>query len=172
MIRIIFDEALKNGQSYEMLDYLSNRIGGRLSGSPQAAAAVEYTRQQMEALEFDKVFLQEVMVPHWVRGKKEVGRVVNSSKMGSFDVNICALGNSVGTGKGGIVSEIIEVNSLNELEKLGKEKIQGKIVFFNRPMDPTLINKEIKNTTHLSRGLFCEKPSVGVAIFFAMVMEK
>ncbi|MEP2026442.1 MAG: peptidase M28 family protein, partial [Reichenbachiella sp.] len=133
-LRTIFDEALTNGQSYPMLEYLSLNIGHRLSGSPSAAAAVEYTRQQMEAYGFDKVYLQEVMVPHWVRGQKEIGRIVNS-KFGSQDVSVIALGNSVGTGPEGLLAEVIEVQSLDELEKLGKKNIEGKIVFFNRPMD-------------------------------------
>lgn len=140
MVRKIFDEALANGESYEMLHYLTKRIGGRLSGSPEAAAAVEWSRQQMESYGFDRVFLQEVMVPHWVRGKKEIGRIVNSRKLGSQSVNITALGNSVGTGPDGTVGGIIEVQDFQELARLGREKIEGKIVFFNRPMDPKLID--------------------------------
>lgn len=139
-LRTIFDEALTNGQSYPMLEYLSLNIGHRLSGSPSAAAAVEYTRQQMEQLGFDKVFLQEVMVPHWVRGQKEIGRIVNAKTFGTKDVNVIALGNSVGTGPNGLLAEVIEVQSLDELEKLGKKNIEGKIVFFNRPMDPKHIH--------------------------------
>ncbi|UXX80373.1 M20/M25/M40 family metallo-hydrolase [Reichenbachiella carrageenanivorans] len=139
-LRTIFDEALTNGQSYPMLEYLSLNIGHRLSGSPSAAAAVEYTRQQMEALGFDKVYLQEVMVPHWVRGQKEIGRIVNAKTFGSQDMNVIALGNSVGTGPSGLLAEVIELQSLEELEKLGKKNIEGKIVFFNRPMDAKHIN--------------------------------
>jgi carboxypeptidase Q len=139
-IRSIYDEALTNGQSYPMLEYLSLHIGHRLSGSPQAAAAVEYTRERMEAFGFDRVYLQEVMVPHWVRGQKEVGRIVNSPTFGSKELNVTALGNSVGTGSGGILAEVIEVKSFEELEKLGKEKLEGKIVFFNQPMNPKHIH--------------------------------
>jgi len=137
-IKEIYDAALMNGQSYEMLEFLSNSIGGRLSGSPEAAAAVEFTRQKMIEFGFDTVFLQPVMVPHWVRGKQEIGRII-SGKSGSIDVNVCALGNSVGTGSAGVSSTIIEVHDFEELEKLGKSKIEGNIVFFNRPMDPAFI---------------------------------
>ena len=77
------------------------------------------------------------MVPHWVRGQKEIGRVTNSRKMGTVAMNICALGGSVGTGPEGIVAKITEVRSFEELTQLGLKNIQGKIVFFNRPMDPT-----------------------------------
>lgn len=136
-VKRFFDESLTNGQSYQMLEYLSLNIGHRLSGSPQAAAAVEYTRQKMIELGFDTVYLQPVMVPRWVRGPQERASIVNTSKHGTVDVKVCALGNSVGTGKGGLLAEVIEVKSLNELSDLGKKKIAGKIVFFNRPLDPT-----------------------------------
>jgi carboxypeptidase Q len=139
-IRKLFDEALSRGHSYQWLDYLSNQIGGRLSGSPQAAAAVEWSRQVMDTLGFDRVYLQEVMVPRWVRGDKETARIVNSRQMGSLDLNVCALGGSVGTGPGGITAEVVEVKSLQEVKELGRKKLEGKIVFYNRPMDPAKIN--------------------------------
>ncbi|MBS1544978.1 MAG: M20/M25/M40 family metallo-hydrolase [Bacteroidetes bacterium] len=139
-IRQIFNKALAEGKSYEMLDYLSNKIGQRLSGSPGAAAAVEWSRHVMQDYGFDSVWLQPVMVPHWVRGQKEIGRIVNSKKMGTVDVNVCTLGGSVGTGPDGLVAGVVEVKSFEELAQLGTKNVQGKIVFFNRPMDPTQIN--------------------------------
>lgn len=138
-IRKIYDEALARGQSYEMLEHLCTKIGPRLSGSPGAAAAVEWSRQVMQAFGFDSVWLQPVMVPHWVRGKKEIGRIVNSKKLGSEEVNICALGGSVGTGATGVLANVVEVRSWDELKLLGEKGIKGKIVFFNRPMDPKVI---------------------------------
>jgi hypothetical protein len=140
MLRTIFDAALKDGQSYEMLEYLTTKIGQRLSGSPGAAAGVEWSRHTMENLKFDSVWLQPVMVPHWVRGEKEIARIINSKTMGQADVNICALGGSIGTGPGGIAAQVVEVQNFEELKTLGTKNVQGKIVFFNRPMDPTRIN--------------------------------
>src|ERR1039457_5842710 len=70
IIRKIFDEALSNGQCYQNLEYLTTKIGGRLSGSPQAAQAVEWAKNAMIRSGFDTVYLQECMVPHWVRGAK------------------------------------------------------------------------------------------------------
>ena len=66
-IKNLYNEALSHGKTYPWLDYLSNKIGGRLSGSPQAAAAVEWSRQVMDTLGLDRVYVQEVMVPHWIR---------------------------------------------------------------------------------------------------------
>ena len=106
-------------------------------GSPQAAGAVEFARQIMDTMRFDTVWLQACMVTSWERGEKEQVRIVNSSSMGTIDLGGLALGNTIGTGKNGLTAEVIEVQSLDELETLGRTKIEGKIVFFNRPMDPT-----------------------------------
>lgn len=138
-IRAIYDQTLTNSQCHDWLQYLTRRIGGRLAGSPQAAAAVEYTRQMLDTLGLDTVWLQPVMVPHWERGEPEQVRVVNSLKMGSVDLDALALGNSVGTGPLGITAEVIEVHSLDQVDSLG-EQLRGKIVFFNQPMDPTELN--------------------------------
>lgn len=139
-IRSIYDKALTECESYPWLEFLCTRIGSRLAGSPPAAAAVEFTKQMLDTLGLDSVWLQPCMVPHWVRGEKEQVRIISSRKLGDMDLKALALGNSVGTGKAGIVAEVVEVQSLDEVEKLGKEALNGKIVFYNRPMDPTQIN--------------------------------
>lgn len=137
-IKSIYDEALTNGKCYATLEYLCKNIGNRLSGSEQAEKAVQYMFSKMKSYNFDTVYLQPVMVPHWVRGAKEEAFIAKGFE--KFDVRICALGGSVNTPEKGLDAEVIEVKSLAELKKLGREKIQGKIVFFNRPMDPTIIN--------------------------------
>ena len=134
MLRQIYSSALTQGKCYSWLDDLSNKIGSRLSGSEGAAKAVLYTKQQLEMLGLDRVFLQEVLVPHWVRGAKESAYILENGK--KIEVPICALGNSIATPKNGITAEVIEVKSLKELETLGELKIKGKIVFYNRPFDP------------------------------------
>ncbi len=139
-IREIYNKTLTEGKSYDWLMYLTKRIGGRLSGSPGAAAAVEYTRQIMQELDMDSVWLQPCMVPHWVRGEKEECRMI-SSRLGTVDLACLALGNSIGTGPKGVSAEVVEVMGLDEAEKLGKQgKLKGKIVFYNRRFDQTQIN--------------------------------
>ena len=59
----IFDEALSNGKSYQWLDYLSNQIGGRLSGSINYERSVKWGKEELDLLEIDSVWLQLVMVP-------------------------------------------------------------------------------------------------------------
>lgn len=141
IIKKIFNEALTNGKSYSNLDYLCHKIGARLSGSPQAQQAVEWAFKAMKETGADTVYLQECMVPHWVRGDKEIAKVITQDpkKENTKTLAICALGGSVATPPEGISAQIIEVKNFEELKLLGKEKIQGKIVFFNHPMDPTKI---------------------------------
>lgn len=135
----IYKTALTNGNAYNWLDYLSNEIGGRLSGSYNAEQAVNYTKSELDVLGLDKVFLQPVMVPRWVRGAPEFAYIETAPGQ-TTQVNICALGGSVPTASGGLKANLIEVKSFEELEQLGKEKIQGKIVFYNRPMQADLIS--------------------------------
>ncbi len=134
MLSDIYKAALTNSKSYAWLDDLSNKIGHRLSGSVGAEKGVVYTKQQLETLGLDKVYLQEVMVPKWVRGEKETAYIIDQKN--KISVPICALGGSVATPKNGLTAEVIEVKSLKELETLGEAKIKGKIVFYNRPMEP------------------------------------
>ncbi|MEM9000234.1 MAG: M20/M25/M40 family metallo-hydrolase [Bacteroidota bacterium] len=138
-LRAIYDTALTNGRAYDWLNYLSNQIGGRLSGSVQAQQAVEYTKGQLDSLDLDRVWLQPVMVPKWVRGAPEFAYIETKPGL-TTNVPICALGGSVATPDGGLKANVIEVNGIEDLEKLGRERIAGKIVFYNRPMNPTLIS--------------------------------
>jgi hypothetical protein len=139
IIKKIYDSSLSNGKSYEWLDYLSNQIGGRLSGSLNAERAVQWTKEELEKLGLDKVWLQPVMVPKWVRGTPEFA-YIETEPGKTVNVNICALGGSVATPALGLKANVIEVQGVDDLAKLGREKIEGKIVFYNRPMDETLIN--------------------------------
>ena len=136
VIKNIFNTVLTNGQSYQWLDYLSNEIGGRLSGSHESIAAILWGERLMQDLRFDKVWLQDVMVPNWYRGEKEEANFTSNTV--KYNVPICALGGSIPTPTTGITGEVIEVQSLEDIESLG-EKLRGKIVFFNRPFDNTHI---------------------------------
>lgn len=126
---------LLNGQCYENLRELCKNVGTRLSGSPGAAKAVTWGFDKLKSYGFDTVYLQEITVPHWVRGKTEKAILVNTKKQ----LQIAALGGSVGT-NGWLSGEIIEVNSNKQLDSLGKAGIAGKIVFYNRPMDQAEYN--------------------------------
>lgn len=135
----IFRKALTDNRAYEMLYELTTKIGHRLSGSPQAAQAVEWSKTMMEQLGFDRVWLEPVMVPRWVRGNVEEASVLASRTRKAIPLKVTALGGSIGTTPKGITAEVVEVTSFEELRALG-EKAKGKIVFFNRPMDRSLLN--------------------------------
>ena len=135
----IYDEALSNGKSYQWLDYLSNQIGGRLSGSINYERSVKWAKEELDLLEIDSVWLQPVMVPKWVRGAPEYAHI-ETRPGNNISVPIAALGGSISTPSIGISANVVEVKSFKELRNIGKDSVSGKIVFFNRPMDVTLIN--------------------------------
>ncbi len=139
IIRQFFNDILTRGKCYSTLDYLSNKIGGRLSGSVQAEQAVQYMYATMKQYTFDTVWLQPVMVPHWERGEKEIGYYLTNGK--KIKVDICALGNSVATDKAGTTAAIVEITNMDQLHEYGKAgMLKGKIIFFNRPMNPIYIH--------------------------------
>lgn len=134
----IYKTSLTNGKSYEWLSYLSNEIGGRLSGSLNAELAVEYTKKELDLLDLDRVWLQPVMVPKWVRGNPEFA-YIETAPGKTIPVNLCALGGSVSTPLQGLKSQVIEVQGIEDLKAMNRADVEGKIVFFNRPMQADLI---------------------------------
>ena len=138
-LKKIYQTALLDGQSYPWLAHLSNQIGGRLSGSHNAQRAVEWGKEELDALGLDKVWLQPVMVPKWIRGTFEYANI-ETSPGNTINVPVCALGGSISTPLTGIRAEVVEVQDFEELKTLGEEKLKGKIVFYNRPMQADLIN--------------------------------
>lgn len=136
----IFDNVLTEGQCYNWLHFLCKKIGHRIAGSPAGAAAVEYTRQILDTMGCDKVWLQEVNVPYWTRGNVSECRIINSPTIGTLDLTVTALGFSGATDVVGLSANVIEIKSVSELEKMEASTVKGKIVFFNTPMDPTKIS--------------------------------
>ena len=137
-IRSIYDQALSEGKAYEDLRSLCKDIGARLSGSAEAQMAIEWSKLKMESYGFDKVYLQEIKVPHWERGTKESAWI--REKNGKLtSLNLLALGGSIGT-DGILEGEIVEFTHLDELKKAKRSDDEGKIVFLNQPMDEQQIN--------------------------------
>jgi carboxypeptidase Q len=139
VVNALFSNALLSDVAYENLRILCETTEGRIAGSPAAAAAVEFTRQIMEQMDLDSVYLQEMTVPNWKRGEPEVARAI-SSRFGTTELTVAALGRSVGTGPAGVSAKVVQVMSLQELESLGRAGVEGKIVFLNRPVDQTHYN--------------------------------
>jgi carboxypeptidase Q len=134
--RALLREGFVHGQAFNLLRDLTREAPLRLSGSPGAARAVTLTQQMMRTTGFAHVRVETVMVPHWVRGAVEKAKILGSHPV---DLSVCALGGSVGTPPAGITAGVIEVQSFEELQSL-RGAANGKIVFFNRPMDPALVD--------------------------------
>jgi hypothetical protein len=138
MIASIYNEVMLHGECYENLRYLCKSIGHRLAGSESAEKAIAWGKTTLEKSSADNVFLMPVEVPHWTRGTYEYGGYATKGQQ--KEVALTALGGSVGTDGKQIAAEVIEVKSFDELKALGEEKVRGKIVFFNKALDATLIN--------------------------------
>jgi carboxypeptidase Q len=128
--------ALTSDYAWRQVAHLSNNIGPRLSGSGQAQKAVEYVAGELRALGLE-VQLEKVMVPHWVRGEEaaELVQFPGQALATTQKIILTALGNSVATPAHGLTAEVLVVRDFNELQSLGKEKIEGRIVVFNHPFD-------------------------------------
>jgi carboxypeptidase Q len=135
-MRSLMQAALSSDYAYRQTAYLSNNIGPRLTGSPQAERAVQYIADEMRKLGLD-VRLQKLTVPHWVRGE-ERGTLIEFPGMAAGTTQkiiITALGGSIATPAEGITAEVVVVNNFDELNALGRENVAGKIVLFNNKFD-------------------------------------
>jgi carboxypeptidase Q len=137
MLRKISDEVLVNSKAYDNLTYLTKKIGARLAGSAGMVKSEKWGLQAMKDAGADKSWLQQCMVPHWVRGAKEELKVVSGNYKNKL-LAAAALGNSTGNGPKGITAQVIEVASFDDLEAK-KDQVNGKIVFYNYKFNPKLI---------------------------------
>src|SRR5438045_7652678 len=128
--------ALASDYAFKQVAYLANNIGPRLTGSAQAAKAVEYVAGEMKALGCE-VQLEKVMVPHWVRGAEtaELTQFPGQAAGTTQKLVLCALGGSVATPPEGINADTVCVRDFEELKSLPREKVNGKIVLFNHSFD-------------------------------------
>lgn len=131
VLRRLFDAALDGSPAYGQLRELTERFPGRLSGTPAYDGAAQWSLETLRALGCDRTELQPVTVPYWERGAPEVVHL--HAAEGSGPLAALALGGSVGTPAGGLRAPVVEVQSFDQLAAAG---VAGKIVFFNRPMDP------------------------------------
>ena len=138
IIKKISDDILKNGKAYDLLRQLTKTIGGRLAGSPQMVEAEKWGLQTMQSLGADASYLQECMVPHWVRGKGDAIAINKlNNKTSSKTLAAAALGNSMGSQKT-VIADVLAVADFDELEKR-KAEVKGKIVYYNSGFNVTNI---------------------------------
>ncbi|RYZ20976.1 MAG: M20/M25/M40 family metallo-hydrolase [Chitinophagaceae bacterium] len=146
-IRRLADEILVNGKAYENLRQLTKGVGARLSGSPGMVKAEQWGQGALQRAGADRVWLQECLVPHWVRGGREyfrAERLVSVSadgknrKWSTRNLNVLALGNSLAS-NGAVRAPIMVVRNFQELDAK-KDSVKGKIVFFNYAFNPRFVN--------------------------------
>lgn len=133
----ISTEILNKGKSYNELRDLTKNIGHRLSGSEAYEKSVKWAEQKLKEAGADKVWLQEVMIPVWERGKESLKIKAQNGKWKSL--KMLSLGNSEGTRGKDVSGEIIMVKSLAEYDKLSPEQVKDKIVFFNYPFSQSYV---------------------------------
>jgi len=121
-------EAFRTHGAYEDLAWLCDRIGHRLSGSPQLDQAIAWAQTRLKAAGLVNVHAEPVLVPHWVRGLESADLLLPAP----HHLHILGLGGSVGTPEGGLTAEVVVVGSFDELDQLG-EAVKGKIVLFDVP---------------------------------------
>src|SRR5436309_8465778 len=128
--------ALSSDYAYKQVAHLANNIGPRLSGSAQAAKAVEYVANELKAIGCE-VQLEKVIVPHWVRGEETAALVQfpGQAENTTQKIVLTALGASVATPPEGLTTEVIAVRNFDELKSMPRENVAGKIVLFNYPFD-------------------------------------
>jgi carboxypeptidase Q len=131
MLRSIYDAALDGSPTYANLRELVTKFPGRLSGSKSLEGAVLWGEAALKTAGADRTELQPVMVPHWERGAPESVAIVGGNRLAAV-----ALGNSAATPAGGLTAPVVELKSLDELKTTD---VKGRIVFFNRPMNPVHI---------------------------------
>lgn len=138
MIQKISTEILLNGKAYSNLYTLCKTVGQRLSGSNGMYKGEQWGLQTLKDAGAENVYLQQCMVPHWTRGKKEFAGYQTQKPSTDPKFEVIALGNSVGSGDKGVLAPVIEVKNFEELDKR-KDEVKGKIVFFNYPFNKTLL---------------------------------
>ena len=134
----ITKKTLTEKKGYELLRELCD-IGPRLSGSEKSLRAIYWAEDKFKKIGVDKVWLQPVIVPHWERGSIETAVITKNKSSDHKSLNILSLGGSVSTPENGITANVIEVKNFSELEQR-KNEVNGKIVFFSRPLDESLLN--------------------------------
>ncbi len=137
VIRNIFDNVLLSDVAYNNLEYLCEKAPGRLLGSEESIIAINFMKNYFEKLSADSVFLQEFKTPTWRCNNTQTSILIGDNEI---ELRADALGPSPSTPKHGIIDNVIEVHSLDEVKTLGYENIAGKIVFYNRPVDMTIVN--------------------------------
>ena len=136
-LREIYSAALPSRAASDNLADLVAKHPGRLSGSKSLEGAVLWGEAALKTAGAERTELQPAMVPHWERGAPESVQFFTTHGYPPSPLTAVALGGSVPTPPTGLRAPVIELHSLDELKSAD---VKGKIVFFNRPMDPASVS--------------------------------
>ena len=120
------DAGMASGLAWEIVEGLTTEIGPRLAGTEADHRAVEWTKRKLESLSFDKVWLERIEFPVWVR-YHEAARITAPYPQ---KLHITALGYS-GSTDGEVTADVAGFTSLEALQEAPLEQVNGKIVFIN-----------------------------------------
>ena len=132
----IRDRALNDDYAYRQVAHLTENIGPRAVGSPQADAATHYVADELRQLGLE-VRLEPVKVPHWIRGveRAELVRYPGQAQGTTQKIVLTALGGNAPTAQAGLTADVVVIKSFDELAQGGRRQVSGKIVLFNLPFD-------------------------------------
>jgi hypothetical protein len=124
--------------AWQRLADLTDRIGPRLSGSPQAEAAVAQVATAMRGAGA-QVSLQPVKVPHWMRGEESAELTEYPGRPAGIQqrLHLTALGNTSATPAAGLTAPVLVVKDYDELNAHAAQ-VPGKIVLFATHFDQKL----------------------------------
>jgi carboxypeptidase Q len=125
----LIEAALADTTAYRRLEYLTDKIGNRPSGSQVLERTIDWVLATMRADRLSQVRGERVMVPHWVRGAESAELVAPRQ----LPLHVLGLGGSVGTPAQGITAPVLVVESFDELARRAAEA-KGKIVLFDVPL--------------------------------------
>ena len=124
------EQALAGSPAWDIVESLTTEVGPRMAGTPADARAVAWAKAKFEALGFDKVYLEPVTFPVWLRHRERAEILAPFPQ----PLVITALGGSVGTGEGAIEAEVVAFPDLAALSAAPEGSLQGKIAFISTRM--------------------------------------
>ncbi|MFH2077706.1 MAG: M28 family peptidase [Pseudomonadota bacterium] len=124
------ERAMRGSEAWNVVESLTTEVGPRLAGTPADAKAVEWAKAKMQAMGFDKVYLEPVTFPVWLRHHERAEVLAPYPQ----PLVITALGGSVGTGEAPIDAEVVAFATLDALKAAPEGSLDGKIAVITNRM--------------------------------------
>ena len=149
----IAGQGMMNSHAYDWLEDLSDNIGARVTGSPQAAKAVEWGMARMREIGLQNVRAEKWQISHgWTRGVAEA-QVLSPIQ---HRLTVDSMGWVGSTPAGGVDAELVPVNiyHLQDEMKNNAGNWAGKVLVVVRKGDPP--KEEAMRSTFATFGKFLE----------------